>query len=38
LTDSQTFFDLPQEDQIKELELFARVILQEYPVEILDVK
>jgi Ser/Thr protein kinase RdoA (MazF antagonist) len=38
LTNSPAFFDLPQEDQIKELELFARVILEEYPVVVLDVK
>ena len=38
MTNSPAFFDLPQEDQIKELELFARVILEEYPVVVLDVK
>jgi Ser/Thr protein kinase RdoA (MazF antagonist) len=38
LTNSPAFFDLPQEDQIKELELFARVILEEYPVVVIDVK
>jgi Ser/Thr protein kinase RdoA (MazF antagonist) len=38
LTQSGTFFDLPQEDQIRELELFARVILERYPVDFLDVK
>ena len=38
MTNSPAFFDLPQEDQIKELELFARVILEEYPVVVIDVK
>jgi Ser/Thr protein kinase RdoA (MazF antagonist) len=38
LTISPTFFDLPQEDQIQALELFARVILEEYPVVVIDVK
>ena len=38
MTISPTFFDLPQEDQIQALELFARVILEEYPVVVIDVK
>ena len=38
MTQSGTFFNLSQEDQIRELELFARVILERYPVDFLDVK
>lgn len=38
MINSQSFFDLPEDVQIKDLELFARVILEGYPVEVHQVK